>query len=541
MALSILVVEDDAELLKRYLRALQRRVKPAALAVQSGTGSDQPAVVVEGYDTVQEALERLRAQPFDVLVVDLVIPGISGEERGGLQLVAESKKLDALRSIIVVTGYGTVALARDMLMGGAFDFIEKSDTAIEELVDAVQRAVAHRETNLVRFGNPFSRMTDEEPTVFGGRGKELEFFQERLARALDTRFREHFVVLGNWGIGKSTLLREYKKLCQAQGYVAALVRLQPLDADTRLIDAARSIVEGILRDIPYPGVRLKRTGDFLKSVGISIVGTGFQVERRDPEAELGPVAFLHDSLVELWADLKDKTGLLTVLLDDLDNFAARPEVLTVLKQTLSMDKVRQARILVGLSCPSTNWSQFTSPGKHHPIARYFTNRIDLGPLSEEEVRDTILRSREGTGIAFSRDVVDRVYELTQGHPFEMQVLCYHLFSNQLGGRVDREVWDKALDKAIKDLGLAVFDNLYGLASREEAKVLRAVATHNSPVPTREIQRSVQAGRRAETAKSISKYIQRLRDKGLVQRCGRGSYLVPDPMFRAYLCMIADEK
>jgi ABC-type cobalamin/Fe3+-siderophores transport system ATPase subunit len=51
-------------------------------------------------------------------------------------------------------------------------------------------------------------MTGVEPAVFGGRTKELEFFEHKLNRTLNTKFAEHFLVLGDWGIGKSTLLKE---------------------------------------------------------------------------------------------------------------------------------------------------------------------------------------------------------------------------------------------------------------------------------------------------------------------------------------------
>ena len=51
-------------------------------------------------------------------------------------------------------------------------------------------------------------MTGVEPTVFGGRTQELEFLEQRLDRALYTEFCGYFLVLGDWGIGKSTLLKD---------------------------------------------------------------------------------------------------------------------------------------------------------------------------------------------------------------------------------------------------------------------------------------------------------------------------------------------
>ena len=88
---------------------------------------------------------------------------------GGLELIDESVEIDSLRPIIVITGYGNVELAKRTLTKGVFDFIEKSATAVEDLVSAVQRAIDTRDEKIRRVGNPFTPMTGLEPTVFGGR------------------------------------------------------------------------------------------------------------------------------------------------------------------------------------------------------------------------------------------------------------------------------------------------------------------------------------------------------------------------------------
>jgi hypothetical protein len=187
---------------------------------------------------------------------------------GGLELISESISLDALRPVIAVTGYGTIELARRTLTQGVFDFIEKSETAIKDLIKTVQRAIDSYDEKMLRSGNPFTPMTGVEPAVFGGRTNELEFFEHKLNRTLNTKFAEHFLVLGDWGIGKSTLLKEYKKIRQSRGHIASLIPLEPLQSGTTLIEAARSIVEGILRDLPYPIDQFKKVATFFDSLGI---------------------------------------------------------------------------------------------------------------------------------------------------------------------------------------------------------------------------------------------------------------------------------
>lgn len=179
MLLRILIVDDNRDTLKRYVKSLKRGIRLESLNFSTPQDLDSKSPIeIEECDSVIPALKKLRTQPFEILIVDLKIPGSSGEEMGGLELIDESVDLDPLRPIIVITAYGNVELARRTLTKGVFDFIEKSPTAVEDkLVSAVQRAIDTRNEKIRRVGNPFTPMTGLEPTVFGGRTQELEFLK----------------------------------------------------------------------------------------------------------------------------------------------------------------------------------------------------------------------------------------------------------------------------------------------------------------------------------------------------------------------------
>lgn len=530
MPVRILVVDDNRDILRLYSKALKKKIK-----IEERLSKANGAVIeVAEADTVSLALEKLASQPYEILVVDLKIPGTDGDEMGGLELISESLRLDPLRPIIAITGYGSVALARKTLKQGVFDFIEKSETAVDDLILSVQKAIDSGNEKIMRSGNPFTPMSGLEPTVFGGRQEELQFFEQKLNRTLHTKFSEHFLVLGNWGIGKSTLLKEYKKICQSRGYLVSIVPLEPFQSGTGLPEVARSIVEGILRDLPYPIDRFKKVANYFDSIGFNVLGTGLQFSRDTTEKDISPQAFLYDSFLNLWQDLKDKTEVLVILLDDLENLMPVSEIVMTLKQTLSMDLITKTKILVGISSTPSSWLELTAVKKHHPLSRYFLSRVELTPLAESELRGTILESLMGTGVSFSSDIIKRVFEYTKGHPFEMQVLCNHLFNNQLSRRVDVDVWEKALQTALRDMGIAVFDNWFRQASEEEAKVLRLMAKEESSVSVQKIQTGAKTGKIKIASKSVPKYLQRLVEKELIIKSSRGLYLIPDLMFRTYI-------
>lgn len=534
MSIRILVVDDNRDSLRRYVRALESRLRLKEWGQQLPEGLKEELLDVEEADRVPLALGKLRDQIFEILVVDLKMQGTSGDEMGGKEVITESLELDPLRPIIVITGHGTVELARQTLTQGVFDFIEKKKSGVNDLVNAVQKAIDSRYEKIIQTGNPFTPMTGTEPTVFLGRTQELEFFEQKLNRALHTKFNEHFLVLGQWGIGKSTLLKEYKKICTRRGHLASIAPLEPFRASATLMDISRSIVASILRGLPYPVDRFKKVANYFDSIGFTLLGTGLQFGRDTTKKELSPQAFLHDTFLNLWQDLKGKTGVLVILLDDLENVLSVPEIVMTLKSTLSMESFMDAKILLGMASTSDAWLQLTSIKKHHPLARYFLSRVELDALKENDVKDIIHKSLVRTGVSFNKDVLGKIFQYTEGHPFEMQVLCYHLFYNQILGRVDIDVWEKALQTAINDLGVAVFDFWYKQASKEERKVLKLIAADGIPVLSKEIEAAATQSNVSITPQNIRKYLQRLVEKKLVCKIDRGYYTIPDRMFQEYI-------
>lgn len=533
--MKILIIDDNLDTINLYSEAIFHRLATVESKLgKHAMSNGKEYLEVDGAYSVSNALSKLQSGRYDLLIVDLKIPGTSGEEMGGLEVIRESLRMDPLLPIIVITGYGTIQLARETLTQGVFDFIEKSTTAVDDLINSVKNAIISRKEKLFRSGNPFSPMTGVEPSVFGGRTNELEFFEQRLERALRGNQFEHFLVLGNWGIGKSTLLKEFKKLCQSRGNIASLVLLEPFQSGTKLIDVARSLIESILRDLPFSIDRFKGILNYFDSIGISVLGTGIQMGRNATKIDLSPQSFLFDSLKNVWKDLKDNSDVFVILLDDLDNYAIVPEFLMTLKQTLSLDSIRSSRILVGISSTQTNWHEITKVKKYQPLSRYFLHRIELGPLSERELRETVIRSLSGTSISFSQEVISKVYEYTKGHPFEMQVLCRNLFNNQLMHHVTLDLWEKALMSTIDDLGVAVFEHWYNRVNPGEARVLRAIVECETDVSVREIHEFFTESMVKIAEKSIEKYLQRLIDKQLVARATHERYFIPDVMFRTYL-------
>ena len=103
MSQRVLFVDDDAAILKAVKRAL------------AGAGYD---VDVAGSGAI--CLEKLRKQPVDCLLVDLGMP-----ELDGFAVMEEALQESLTRSVIVVTGEGSIPIAVEAMRAGASDFITK--------------------------------------------------------------------------------------------------------------------------------------------------------------------------------------------------------------------------------------------------------------------------------------------------------------------------------------------------------------------------------------------------------------------------------
>ena len=89
---------------------------------------------VEAAATGEEAVERLRQAPPDILLLDLKLPGI-----GGLDVLREARNLDPPVLTVMITAYASVTAAVEATRSGTFDFLPKPFTPTE-IKSAVRRA-----------------------------------------------------------------------------------------------------------------------------------------------------------------------------------------------------------------------------------------------------------------------------------------------------------------------------------------------------------------------------------------------------------------
>ena len=116
-ARSLLIVDDDAALRERLVRAMRDR------GFETTGVADHPA-----------ALNAARHESPELALVDLRLPGESG-----LAILRDLKTLDASTVIVVLTGYGSIATAVESIKLGAASYLTKPADA-DQIVAAFDGA-----------------------------------------------------------------------------------------------------------------------------------------------------------------------------------------------------------------------------------------------------------------------------------------------------------------------------------------------------------------------------------------------------------------
>jgi DNA-binding NtrC family response regulator len=112
--LRILLVDDEEDL----VFAMAERLTLRGFQVEVATRAD-------------DAMRRLHDCPFDVLILDVKMPGI-----GGLTLMAEAKQEHPDLPVFLFTGHGSVADAQRGVQEGAFDYLMKP-IDLDQLVETI--------------------------------------------------------------------------------------------------------------------------------------------------------------------------------------------------------------------------------------------------------------------------------------------------------------------------------------------------------------------------------------------------------------------
>jgi DNA-binding NtrC family response regulator len=116
---SILILDDEPIVSKRLKPSLEKK-----------------GYEVETFTASAEALKRVGERQFDIVVTDLKMEGVDG-----MQFLTEVKEKYPSTEVIVITGFATMATAKESFNKGVFDFLAKP-FKLGEIAEVIAKAEA---------------------------------------------------------------------------------------------------------------------------------------------------------------------------------------------------------------------------------------------------------------------------------------------------------------------------------------------------------------------------------------------------------------
>jgi CheY-like chemotaxis protein len=137
----------------------------------------------------EEALTKIRAKNFDLMFLDLKLPGMDG-----MEVLRQVREIRPAIRIIIITAYGTIESAVEAMKLGAVDFIQKPFTPneIRELVSQI----GAREDLEEHKAEDYTSLISLMKKCIGERHFDVAVEHARKATSLDPTRPEAYNLLG---------------------------------------------------------------------------------------------------------------------------------------------------------------------------------------------------------------------------------------------------------------------------------------------------------------------------------------------------------
>jgi len=378
----------------------------------------------------------------------------------------------------------------------------------------------------MKLENPFRPGSAIDPRYFVGREKELEQFRTYLKTSKEGN-PQNIAVLGERGIGKTSLLRKFENIAEKSNCLA--VRGE-LDESINSLSALTEYILTLTKDVGETKgsiIGLKSARDFFRdynfdgfTIDLKLLET--EASRKSPPIQIG----FRRELKKIWDNVRKDSPAVVIMLDEAEHLGKIEGSLSLLRNVFSRLSEERCGYLFIISGKLDLFRKIKKI--HSPMARFF-RPMELGFLSPEESKEAIEKPLSDKGISISNEVKELIVRRSQGHPFIIQTMGFYLYENS-AEIIDIEVYEKAYPHVMDALVTQLFYDLYSDASPTERRVLEAISKLDldtfSPSDISEVM--------GKGVNWIAPKLSDLVKKGCIGKIERGRYELFHPLFREYV-------
>ncbi|HXQ92369.1 MAG TPA: AAA family ATPase [Nitrososphaerales archaeon] len=381
--------------------------------------------------------------------------------------------------------------------------------------------------------NPFRPGNGIEPKYLAGRQEYIESFEKSL-KSYESGLPRNAVLSGLRGTGKTVLLKHFKIVAEARGWITVEREFgERFSDESAFAEAVANDVVSKASEISL-AKKIKESGrrifNFAKPAELGGYGVTYKPYYKTKKQLLDD--YLKDLFMKNW-NVFEKSGHKGVvfLYDEFHTVRDRKDTksfpLGSLLGALSNAQRNGCNYylcLSGLPIVKSNLKQ----------AKTYTERMfdfrEVGNLSSEQAREAVSNTLGGSGHEFEAPLIERIVSETRGYPYFLQFYGYFAIESITKRKVSLKDFLSMRSRLIRELDASFFEGRFNAASSKEKAVLEAIAKIGEMnVETNQIIRTskIEHG-------TLMQLLIRLVEKGLLYRSSRGKYSFTLPLFRDYL-------
>lgn len=380
--------------------------------------------------------------------------------------------------------------------------------------------------------------------MFAGRIDELKILERALFQTLNGN-PEHFLIHGERGIGKSSLLLVVNYLAQGmiESFEGNSYKFLTINVELEPNDDYREVLQKIARELQREISKNEAIKKILKGIwkfitNWEVLGVKYNRENTPTDAMLEEIA---EKFVAISPILKEKGQGIFIFIDEADKAPVKAdlgEFIKVLTERLTKRSCNNVGIgVVGISTVIKNLRD-----SHESAVRILTP-IKITPLLPEESKDVVRKglkeanTKNSVETTIDNEALGVIYHLSEGYPQFIQQYAYSAFEQDTDNNIDLDdVFDGLLKEngALQQLGMRHFENMYTeeIRSDDYRTVLQVIAQHSPKY----VQRKTILKESGLKRHTVDNALAALKKRGsVISKSGqKGQYKLPSRSFSTWI-------
>ncbi len=384
--------------------------------------------------------------------------------------------------------------------------------------------------------NPFSPTFPVNTKYFASRKDILSSFRRSFDRSKKTEMPtpDNIAIVGDCGVGKTSVLRKFEAIAleefKDRKVFSAIVGLTPISCSSfgsifqKVVD---EISGNFVTNTPVPAEIRNEIRDWrTKSIG-----AWPKIESKGANRDDSASRIFRDTLIGLWKILEKRgidTGLL--MLDDAHYLFDRfPDALSEIRTLFQELPKHGCNFILCITGRSDLFSNLR--GYNGIFAHFFNIKHVLSPFKLNETKAAILTPLKlaDLDITVNESVIERIHDLTMGHPVFVNFIMRELVCLKGEGRITLGDFEKHYHTIMKSMERDRFQNDFSIASFKEKRILLEMSELSDKFRPSDI-----------SIKDSRTQLRFLVKKGLIVKHDRGWYSLYHPFFKEYLRGLGDK-